>query len=112
MFTSFSNLLNNIIMSLAEDREYNPQDFIDWGYENTHVTKDGREIPLNKLDLSHLKNIIRWIERKAKEGVKISYGGGVDAEDIWYDEYILYGNDALNELDYKKYIKELKRREK
>ena len=34
-----------------------------------HITKEGNKIKLSDLELYHLKNIIRWIERKAAEGV-------------------------------------------
>ena len=33
-----------------------------------HKTKDGTKIKLSDLELSHLKNILRWIDRKAAEG--------------------------------------------
>jgi hypothetical protein len=79
--------------------------------EYTHVTKNGEKILLKDLNLSHLQNIINLIERKAEEGLKVMYGGGHTYDEMWYDEEILYGEDAKKELGYHHYIKELKRRE-
>ena len=60
-----------------------------------HKTKDGKKILLSDLELSHLENIIKWIEKKANEGLTIRYGGsGNCAEDMWYDEDTLYGKKA------------------
>ena len=75
-----------------------------------HITKNGDAIALNKLEDSHLQNIIRLLERKAKEGVKVRYGGGSSADDIWYDEDMLYGEEALKHLHYGEYVAEQKRR--
>ncbi len=75
-----------------------------------HTAKDGRKILLKDLKTSHLINIIKLIERKAKEGVTIRSGGGSTAEDIWYDEYTIFGKDAKKYLNYHHYLKELKDR--
>jgi hypothetical protein len=76
-----------------------------------HVTREGKKIPLEDLEIGHLKNIIALIERKAKEGINvISYGGGVDADDIWYDEEVLTGKKALNQMNHKHYVSELNKR--
>lgn len=75
-----------------------------------HVTKNGDKIVLSKLEDSHLQNIINLLQRKAKEGVKIRYGGGTTADDIWYDEDMLYGEEALKHLHYGEYAAEQKRR--
>ena len=98
-------------MSYGQDREPQPSDYTNWDYDGiTHTTKDGREIPLSELGDEHLENIIRFFENKAKAGVKVAFGGGVDADDIYYDEEILYGKEALKELNYDAYVNELKRR--
>lgn len=76
----------------------------------THVTKEGKRISLNKLEDSHLQNIIRLLERKAKEGIVIRSGGGFDALEIWYDEETVYGKEALMHLHYEEYVAEQKRR--
>ena len=76
-----------------------------------HTTKDGEEIPLDKLSDSHLTNILRMMERRAAEGIKIrSGGGGPDCSDMWYDEEHLKGNDALEEMNYFDYLGEYSRR--
>lgn len=76
-----------------------------------HKDKNGNLTELKDLGLSHLKNIINYIERRAKEGVTISFGGGCSAGDMWYDEETYYGKRARKELNYKKYVNEFRRRE-
>jgi hypothetical protein len=75
-----------------------------------HITRDGRKIKMCDLETSHLENIIKWIKRKSKEGLLLRMGGGATAEDMWYDEYVLFGKDAKEQLNYKQYKSELKRR--
>jgi len=75
-----------------------------------HKTKDGRKIKLADLELSHLKNILKCIERKAKKGLTIRMGGGSTAEDMWYDENTYYGEEAKRQLNYYDYKAELERR--
>lgn len=75
-----------------------------------HVTKNGDAIALSNLEDSHLQNIINLLQRKAKEGVKVRFGGGTSADDIWYDEDMLYGEEALKHLRYGEYVAEQKRR--
>ena len=75
-----------------------------------HKTKDGKKIKLVDLELSHLENIIKWIERKAKEGITVRMGGGSCAEDMWYDEETYYGKEAKRQLNFDDYKAELERR--
>ena len=75
-----------------------------------HTTKDGKKIKLSDLELSHLENIIKWIERKAKEGFTVSMGGGFTAKDMWYDEETYYGEEAKKQLNFYDYKAELERR--
>jgi len=75
-----------------------------------HITKDKQKIPIEKLETNHLINIIKLIEKKAKEGIKIQNGGGTTAEDMWYDEYKVYGQKVYALLNYKKYTDELNKR--
>jgi len=75
-----------------------------------HTTKDGKIIKLQDITLKHLQSIVKWIERKAIEGLTIRCGGGSTAEDMWYDEETFYGKDALDNLDYDKYKQELDKR--
>ena len=75
-----------------------------------HITKDGRKIELCDLDTEHLENILRLIKKRAKEGIKVTYGGGFDADEMWYDETILTGKKARKKLGYYHYRKELLKR--
>ena len=74
-----------------------------------HVTKDGEKIKLCKMTDSHLDATIRLFERRAKEGITVRTGGSC-AEDMFYDEDTLYGEDALEALEYDEYVKERDRR--
>jgi hypothetical protein len=77
----------------------------------THTTRDGKEIKLCDMSDSHLEATIKMIERKAKEGLLICMGGGgPDAEDMWYDEETIYGDEVLEYFEYSEYIKERNRR--
>ena len=76
-----------------------------------HITKDNRRIRIKDLETSHLMNIINAIKNKAKHGMIIKrYVAGMDSEDIWYDEDLLYGKAVKRALHFKAYKKELKRR--
>lgn len=53
------------------------------------------------------------LKRIAKEGLTIRYGGmGVDVDELWYDEEIIYGQEALNKMNYHAYEEEWERRQK
>lgn len=75
-----------------------------------HKTKDGKEINLADLEMSHLENILKWIERKAKEGLTVRMGGGSCADDMWYHEEIYYGEEAKSQLKFSDYKAEFERR--
>lgn len=78
-----------------------------------HETADGKLIKLTDLSDQHLDNIIKMIERKAKEGIDLVFGGGHgDYEEMWADVEYLEGDEVLDHFDYPKYIKERKRRQK
>jgi hypothetical protein len=76
-----------------------------------HTTKDGREMNIADMDDGHLLNTIKWIERRAKEGVK-SEVGFYDScgTDHYYDEITYYGEEALEFLNYSSYVEEANRR--
>jgi len=76
----------------------------------TWETKQGDFIPYKKLEDSHLLNILKWIEKRAKEGMTLQYGGGHDAEDMWYEEEEIEGKEVLERYDYKGLVKEAKKR--
>lgn len=75
-----------------------------------HITKDNKKILLKDLELSHLLNILKRIEKQAITGLTIRYGGGSTAEDMWYEEEIIYGEKVLNHLQYNDYKEELNKR--
>ena len=78
-----------------------------------HETADGKFIKLEDLKDDHLNNIIKMIERKAKEGISIMTGGGHgDIEQMWSDIEELDGDEVLDHFNYRKYKKEQKRRRK
>lgn len=77
---------------------------------HVHITKDGQEIPLNKLTNAHLSYIIAHNKKRAKEGVDIIYGSVGFWDEPFADVETVYGNEALDALNHKEYENELKRR--
>jgi len=76
-----------------------------------HKTKDGQLIKLKDLTDNHLDNIIKMIERMAKEGINVSTGTfGNCSVDMGNNEKWLYGKEALREMNYSIYINEYKKR--
>ncbi len=81
--------------------------------EFIHTTQTGEEIPLSKITDGHLVHIVAFIERRAKLGITIQTGGGgVDVDDIWFDEETLSYEDSLTHLNYHIYKAELDKRSK
>jgi len=74
------------------------------------TTKEGVEIEYSKLEDSHLLNILKWIKNRSKKGMTVMCGGGVDAEDIWFDEWEIKGKEVLERYNYKGLLKEAKKR--
>lgn len=75
------------------------------------TTAAGDRIAYEKLEDSHLRNIITFIEKKAEEGFTVTMGGGGwDIEDMWYDETHYSGEKAKSYFDYKNICKEAVRR--
>lgn len=79
--------------------------------EKTWTTKEGEEIPYSKLEDSHLLNILKWIEKRAEDGITFTTGGGHSPEDFWLDETDLIGEDVLEHYNYKVLCKEALRRD-
>ena len=75
-----------------------------------HKTKNGEKIKLTDLKTTHLENIIKWIKRKAKEGITVRVGGGTTADNIRHDEITYFGKEAKRQLNFSDYKSELKRR--
>jgi hypothetical protein len=68
-----------------------------------HVTARGKRIPLGQLELNHLENIIKWLERRAERGIAIhNYAKRSKTS--------LKDNEALEYLNYPKYVEELRKR--
>ena len=76
-------------------------------------SKEGKLIKYEKLHLTHLKHIIAYVERKAKDGMKIIYGDvSGSGADAWADEKTIYGEDVEQHFDYEGLKEELHRRDK
>lgn len=75
-----------------------------------HKTKKGKYILLKDLKTSHLKNILKWIKKKSKQGITLKYGGGFSTEDMWYEQESSTGKKVKKYYGYKNYKRELKRR--
>lgn len=75
-----------------------------------HRTRDGKELKISEMTDEHLKNTILLLKRKAEEGIYVLIGGGVDSEDIWFDQDFVSGEEALEAMGYKHYAKEYSRR--
>jgi hypothetical protein len=74
-----------------------------------HKDKDGNLVELSELKLSHLYNIIAWIQKRARAGVVITSGSTIPgAEYLDTDTY--YGDEARDFLHYDNYIRELTKR--
>lgn len=74
-----------------------------------HTTQKGEKILLKDMDIHHLINTIRHIEKRAESGVYVCFGG-FDGDEPWFDGETLYGKDALARLNYNVYVEELKLR--
>jgi hypothetical protein len=75
-----------------------------------HRTANGGIISLSEMSDKHLLNTLKFLQRRAREGVVLRYGGGSDDSDMWYEEDILDYEDSLAHLNYKVYEDEAKRR--
>ena len=69
-------------------------------------------IPYKKLELSHLQNIIKWIEKRAKDGWIVRNGGGTCPDDFWYDEEEISGDEVKEYFGYETLKEELNARGK
>ncbi len=70
------------------------------------TTFEGDEIEYKKLTDSHLRNILKWIERRAEDGMTVEIGGGWSPEDFWYESWPISGDEVLERYDYKGLEKE------
>jgi len=75
-------------------------------------TKEGDRIEFSKIEDSHLLNILKWIEKRAEEGITLQYGGGGwDIDDMWYEEEHLIGKNVLKHFKYGPLLKEALKRD-
>lgn len=71
------------------------------------ITQDNKEIPFNELEDSHLLNILKWIERRAKNGMEISVNMGYGEHDYCeYSSYTIHGEEVKKQYDYYELKKE------
>lgn len=76
-----------------------------------HITKNGQKIKIEHLDTNHLRNIIKWIEKKAQNGLTVITGTyGNTADDMSADEETYYGEKVKRILNYNIYRAELNKR--
>ena len=77
-----------------------------------HVTKDGKTVPLKDIGLNHLINIIKYIEKRSRDGLHVSTwcGWSADPDSMCYQEDYVKGDEALSVLNYDTYVNELNRR--
>jgi len=72
------------------------------------VTIDGTRIPYKELTDSHILNIKKYIERRAKEWIQQAYWVLNDPDT--YDVDIVYWQQVLDILDYEWICEEIKSR--
>lgn len=73
-------------------------------------TKDGKLIPINKLKTPHLDNILKFIKRKATEGVIVYNGHNGIYNDPWCDVETKYGADVYRMYCYEEILAERAKR--
>lgn len=75
-----------------------------------HTTKDGKKMLISDMETSHLNAMVKFIERKAEEGVTMVYGSayGICNQDCDVEQ--IFGSDVLDQFGYRSYLKELKSR--
>lgn len=76
------------------------------------TTKERIDIPYSKIEDRHLLNILKYIEKKSKEGITIMVGSvaGDEPDDWWSDKYKIYGKEVLKRLDYQGLLEEARNR--
>jgi hypothetical protein len=76
-----------------------------------HICKDGTIMRISEMSDEHLTNTIRMIECKAKEGARIAFAiFDPFGSDHYYEEFVVFGAEALQALHYWDYIEELRGR--
>jgi len=76
-----------------------------------HTMKDGKQIKLADMSDRHLLNTISMMYRRAEAGVIVQYGGVSSSDEMpFFAEDVLYGDEALAEMNFDKYKAEAARR--
>jgi len=75
-----------------------------------HYCKDGTGLFLEDMTETHLENTIMRIQRLSKSGITLMNGGGHFAEDMYYDEEHLLGDEVKEHMGWSNYIEERHRR--
>jgi hypothetical protein len=79
--------------------------------ERYWLTKNDEEIEYKKLEDDHLLNILKWIKKRAKDGMVLEVGGcGPEESDYWHDSWEIRGDEVLEHYDYEGLLGEAKRR--
>ena len=73
-------------------------------------TKSGDYILYSDLKNNHLLSILKYVEKRAKDGMTLKSGGGHYLDDLWYDETEIKGKEVLDYYGYKGLIEEVKKR--
>ena len=78
----------------------------------TWTTKDGKNIPYKKLKNDHLLNILKYLKKRAQEGIEIvvDYTYADDDDFMTGDVDMIYDDEALDLTDYKDLWLEAKKR--
>ena len=74
------------------------------------ITREGTKIKIKDLTDSHLVNILKFIKRKADEGIGGFHCGGHSPDDFWVEECTVAGEEALEILGYDDLKKEADKR--
>jgi hypothetical protein len=74
--------------------------------ENTHTTKDGKQMLISEMSDEHLFNTLKRIVLQSKQGVLVELEFNEEqGKEFGFETY--YGKKALDLLNYESYAKEM-----
>jgi hypothetical protein len=76
----------------------------------TWITKTGKEMEISEMTDSHLLNAIKYVERRAKEGIGVCGGQYYGEGECDYWEETVSGKEARDLMDYGELKTEAKKR--